>query len=99
MPSDRGSEEMKNYHSSKKRYSDTTVAANSNREIKKTTHDLFSSVEKNNSHQSSSSVYRVSAVDKGSIEEEGWIEEDGWRVKRDIFGEVIDAYRLYDTFF
>jgi hypothetical protein len=93
------SEVMKNDHSSKQRDSEAAVAASSHQEIEKTPHDLFSRVDKDNTHQSSSSVHPVSSRDEGSTEEDGWIEEDGWRVKRDMFGDVIDAYRLHDTFF
>jgi hypothetical protein len=55
------SEAVKDYHSSKQRDSDTTVAASSNQEIKKTSLDLSSNVEKGNTHQSTSSVNPVSS--------------------------------------
>jgi hypothetical protein len=90
------SEVMKNYHSSKQRDSEAAVAASSHQEIKKTSHDLFSSVEKDNTHQSSSSVHPVSSGDEGSVEKDGWIEEDGWMVKRDMYGNVMDVYRLHE---
>jgi hypothetical protein len=61
------SEAVKDYHSSKQRHSDTTVAASSNQEIKKTSLDLSSNVEKGNTHQSNSSVNPVSSKDKLEI--------------------------------
>jgi hypothetical protein len=93
------SELLKNYPSSKQRDSDSTVAASSQQEIKKPSHDLFSSFEKDNTRQSSSSIHPVSSGDEGSIDKDGWIVEDGWKVKRDMYGNVMSAYRLRDVFF
>jgi hypothetical protein len=93
------SEAVKDYHSSKQRHSDTTVAASSNQEIKKTSLDLSSNVEKGNTHQSNSSVNPVSSKDKLEIYLEtlkdngGWREEDGWMVKRDMYGDVRDLHK------
>jgi hypothetical protein len=90
---------LKNYPLSKQRDSDSTVAASSQQEIKKPSHDLFSGFEKDNTRQSSSSIHPVSSGDEGSIDKDGWIVEDGWKVKRDMFGNVMSAYRLRDVFF
>jgi hypothetical protein len=97
------SEVMKNYQSSKQRDSDTTAAASSNQEIKKTSLDLSSSVEKANTHQSSSSVDPVSSENTvesmlKKAKENDWKEEDGWMVKRDMYGNVRDVYKLRETF-
>lgn len=92
------SEVMKNYQSSKQRDSDTTAAASSNQEIKKTSLDLSSNVEKGNTHQSSSSVDPVSSENTvesmlRKAKENDWKEEDGWMVKRNMYGDVIDVYK------
>lgn len=94
-------EEMKNYHSLKQRDSDTRVAASSNQEIKKT-HDPFSSVEKDNTLQSSSYLHPVSSRGGGVINDgwkDEWIEEDGWMIKRDMYGNLMSAYRIRESIF
>jgi hypothetical protein len=99
------SEAVKTYHSSKQRHSDTTVAASSHQEIKKTSLDLSSNVEKGNTHQSSSSVNPVPSKDELESyletlkENGGWKEEDGWMVKRDMYGDVRDLRKLRDKSF
>jgi hypothetical protein len=80
----------KNNRSAEQGHSNANAAATSNQEIKKTSHDLFPSDEEDNTQQLSSSVHPASSGDQG------WIKKEGWKVKYDMYGNVLDAYKCYE---